>query len=201
MIEPILSEVAAILSRTPRTLRALLQDLPNSWLQANEGEGTFGPRDVLGHLIQGEKTDWVPRIKLIVSTGETQPFTPFDRFGFRDAVGGASTLALLEQFEALRASNLAYLESLSLTPAHLASRGKHPELGPVTLGQLLATWAVHDLNHIGQVVRVMSKRYAEAVGPWKAYLGILAPLGSAAQQPDRADGENLRCSTDAEAGA
>jgi hypothetical protein len=172
-MELILSEVTAVLGRTPAALRALLDDLPAVWLETNEGEGTFSPRDVVGHLIHGEKTDWVPRIELILARGESQPFVPFDRFGFREAIAGRSMSALLAEFESLRASNLSRLQSLGLTPARLALKGRHPELGTVTLGQLLATWAVHDLNHVGQVVRVMSRRYATAVGPWKAYLGIL----------------------------
>lgn len=170
---PILSEITAVLSRTPGTLRALLLDLPGPWVEANEGEGTFSPRDVLGHLIYGEKTDWVPRIKVILAEGEAKPFEPFDRVGFRERLRDASPSALLDELGSLRTSNLAFLNGLSLSPIQLALRGRHPELGPVTLGQLLATWAVHDLNHIGQIVRVMSRRYGEAVGPWKAYLGIL----------------------------
>jgi hypothetical protein len=167
------AEVTAVLARTPATLRALLQDLPAVWVEADEGDGTFSPRDVLGHLIHGEKTDWVPRIRLILEAGESRPFVPFDRFGFRDAIRGRPTASLLDELESLRADNLAFLAGLSLAPGQLALKGRHPELGPVTLGQLLATWAVHDLNHVGQVVRVMSRRYAQAVGPWKAYLGIL----------------------------
>lgn len=172
-MEPTLSEVTAILFRTPVTLHALLGDLPEVWLEANEGEGTFSPRDVVGHLIHGEKTDWVPRIRLILENGERQPFVPFDRFGFRDAIRNVATNTLLAEFQTLRASNLAILTGLSLTPAHFNLKGTHPELGLVTLGQLLATWAIHDLNHIGQIVRVMSTRYLTAVGPWRAYLGIL----------------------------
>ena len=172
-MESMLSEIVAVLSRTPASLRALLDGLPEPWLTANEGENTFSPRDVVGHLIHGEKTDWMPRVKLILDCGEAEPFVPFDRFGFRDAIRGVSIGALLAEFESLRASNLALLNHLSLTQSQLSLRGRHPELGPVTLGQLLATWAVHDLNHIGQVVRVMSHRYDGAVGPWKAYLGIL----------------------------
>lgn len=168
-----LAETTAVLSRTPETLRALLEGLPASWLEADEGAGTFSPRDVLGHLIHGEKTDWVPRIQLVLACGEAQPFVPFDRFGFRDVLRGASISALLAEFASLRASNLAWLEGLCLTSAQLSLTGRHPEFGRVTLGQLLATWVVHDLNHIGQVVRVMSRQYADAVGPWKAYLGIL----------------------------
>jgi DinB family protein len=172
-MEPVLSEVVAVLSRTPGALRALLDGLPEPWVEASEGENTFSPRDVLGHLIHGEKTDWIPRVKLILEVGDRQPFVPFDRFAFRETIGGTATAALLAEFEALRHANLACLEGLAVTPSQLSLKGLHPELGPVTLGQLLATWAVHDLNHIGQVVRVMSKRYDEAVGPWKAYLGIL----------------------------
>ncbi len=172
-MEPTLSEVTAVLARTPSCLRALLEGLPEAWLETRAGEGTFSARDVVGHLIHGERTDWLPRIRLILEAGATRPFVPFDRFGFRDAIRGLPTGALLEEFQTLRASNLATLRDLSLTPDQLERRGAHPELGPVTLGQLLATWAVHDLNHIDQVARVMSARCAAAVGPWRAYLGIL----------------------------
>jgi uncharacterized damage-inducible protein DinB len=172
-MELTLPETTAVLSRTPGTLRELLEGLPESWLKADEGAGTFSPRNVVGHLIHGEKTDWVPRIKLILGAGEAETFVPFDRFGFRDTIESTSTNALLAEFASLRTSNLAYLQGLSLRASQLSLTGRHPELGIVTLGQLLATWVVHDLNHIGQVVRVMSKRYADAVGPWKAYLGIL----------------------------
>ena len=172
-MNPFLSEITAVLSRTPATLHALLKGLPEPLVEANEGENTFSPRDVLGHLIHGEKTDWVPRIKLILEAGEAQPFVPFDRFGFREAIRGVSTAALLEELASLRESNLALLHSLGLAPDQLSLRGRHPELGTVTLGQLLASWAVHDLDHIAQVTRVVSKRYVEAVGPWKPYLGIL----------------------------
>lgn len=168
-----LTEITAILSHTPASLRGLLENLPEPWLITNEGEGTFSPRDVLGHLIHGEKTDWVPRIKRILESGESRPFEPFDRFAFRSAIRSTPTSTLLDEFESLRMSNLEVLEGLSLTPDQLPLKGRHPELGVVTLGQLLATWAVHDLNHIGQIVRVMAKRYSEAVGPWREYLGIL----------------------------
>jgi DinB superfamily len=167
------STITAVLSRTPGALRALLEGLPEAWLGATEGEGSFSPPDVVGHLIHGEKTDWVPRIKLILVSGTTQPFVPFDRLGFREAIRGRSMTALLGEFESARRSSLDALQELALTPAQLALEGRHPELGRVTLGQLLAAWAVHDLNHVGQVVRVMSKRYSAVVGPWKAYLGIL----------------------------
>ena len=171
-MDPVVSEVVSILDRTPAVLRALVQDLPEPWLDRFEGEGTFGPREVLAHLIHGERTDWVPRIKLILEHGDTRPFVPFDRRGFGEA-NRVSVGELLEEFETLRKTNLAFIANVSLTSSQMSLPGRHPELGPVTLGQLLATWAVHDLNHIAQVLRVMSSRYGSAVGPWKAYLRIL----------------------------
>ena len=168
-----LSEITAVLARTPGTLRSLLDGLPEPWLTTREGEDTFSPRDVVGHLIEGEKTDWIPRARLILESGDTCAFVPFDRFGFREAIEGRGIGDLVAEFGTLREANLGVLGGMALTPAQLSLRGKHPELGPVTLGQLLSTWAVHDLNHIGQIVRVMSRRYDRAVGPWKAYLGIL----------------------------
>ena len=155
-------------------LRALLDGLPEDWLETNEGEGTFSPRDVLGHLIHGEKTDWVPRIRIILEHGETTPFEPFDRFAFRDGLRDRSTEALLAELESLRTRNLDTVRGLGLKPSQLELRGAHPALGSVTLGQLLTTWAVHDLDHVGQVARVMARRWSTAVGPWRAYLGILA---------------------------
>lgn len=174
-MDPVLSDVFSVLERTPSTLRALLQGLPTSWLRRHEGDDTFGPNQVLGHLIHGEKTDWVPRIKLILESGDARPFVPFDRRGFPGGVGQTPIAELLNEFEQLRKANLAFLGSLSLTPSQLALKGLHPELGSVTLGQLLATWVVHDLNHVAQVARVMSRRYQTAVGPWKPYLKILGP--------------------------
>ena len=173
-MELMLDEVVAILSRSPATLDALLSGLPETLLATRPADDAFSPIDVLGHLIHGEKTDWVPRIKVVLASGSERPFEPFDRVGFKAAIAGRSVSDLLVEFGALRVSNLAYLRSLSLTPSHLSLPGRHPELGLVTLGQLLATWAVHDLNHIGQVARVVSLRYAAAVGPWKPYLGILS---------------------------
>ena len=173
-MELILDEVVAILSRSPATLGAMLDGLPEAVLTRRAEENAFSALDVLGHLIHGEKTDWVPLIQLILSSGDTQPFVPFDRYGFRDAIRGRSVKSLLAEFDSLRRSNLSFLQGLSLTSAQLSLRGQHPELGPVTLGQLVATWAVHDLNHVGQLARVIGGRYAEAVGPWKAYLSILS---------------------------
>lgn len=168
-----LAEVRALLARTPAALGGLLAGLPEEWLETNEGEGTFSPRDVVGHLIHGEKTDWVPRIRLILEKRDREAFVPFDRRGFLEAVRGVPTAALLAEFARLREDNLAFLDSLGLDAERLALPGRHPELGPVTLGQLLATWAVHDLNHLAQAARVLARRPGEAVGPWRAYLGIL----------------------------
>jgi len=168
-----LSEVLAVLRRTPATLRALLDGLPPPLIEANEGPDTFSPRDVVGHLIHGEETDWVPRLRIIMERGESRPFEPFDRTGFRKTLAGLSMGELLARFGRLRAENLAVVEGLDLRPAQLERRGTHPSLGAVTLGQLLATWAVHDLNHTSQIVRVMARHYGSDVGPWEAYLGIL----------------------------
>jgi len=165
-------EALPVLERTPAVLRALLSDLREGWLERTEGEGTFGPKDILCHLIHGERTDWVPRIRQILDSADARPFVPFDRRGFAD-LAGRSVGELLDEFEALRRGNLDVVRGQGLGPSHLGLPGRHPELGPVSLGQLLATWVVHDLNHIAQAVRVMSKRYSGAVGPWNAYLRIL----------------------------
>lgn len=162
-----------VLARTPGLLESLLDGLSDSWLDASEGPDTFSPRDVVGHLIHGEETDWVPRIRLILERGEEEPFTPFDRFGFREKIKGRSIDDLLGELRNLRDENLDYVRGLSLTAADFARKGRHPSLGPVTLGQLFAAWMVHDLGHIRQIVRVLAHQYEEAVGPWKEYLTIL----------------------------
>jgi hypothetical protein len=167
------SAVLAILRQTPLTVGALLDGLPEDLLGANEGPDTFSPRDVLGHLVFGEETDWVPRIRIILEHGPRRPFTPFDRTGFRAAYAGVGTAELLDRFASLRGSNLAFVTDLRLTPEKLALPGTHPELGAVTLGQLLSTWAVHDLGHVTQISRVLAKQYRDEVGPWRAYLSIL----------------------------
>jgi uncharacterized damage-inducible protein DinB len=162
-----------ILRRTPAVLCAWLGELPDSWARSNEGQDTWSPYDIVGHLIHGERTDWIPRAELLLAHGESRPFTPFDRFAqFRES-RGKSLAELLDTFSELRAHNVARLESMRLTRADLERRGRHPELGPVTLGQLLATWVAHDLNHLGQIARVMSRQYTDAVGPWLAYLPLL----------------------------
>ena len=163
-----------ILRRTPATLASLLQGLPDDWLFSNEGPDTFSPFDVVGHLIHGDETDWIPRAKIILEHGEDRPFEPFDRFAMFEKSKGKSLSELLDTFARVRGESLRQLEQMNLTPALLSRRGKHPELGIVTLSELLATWVVHDLGHVGQIVRVMSKQYGDAVGPWRAYLSILS---------------------------
>jgi uncharacterized damage-inducible protein DinB len=168
-----LEHAKEILGRTPATLNLLLQDLPEPWLMTNEGPDTWSPYDVMGHLIHGEETDWIPRARIILDAGETRAFTPFNREAMFEKSKGKSISELLNTFAQLRAENLRELDELNLTPELLAKRGLHPELGAVTLSQLLSTWVVHDLSHIGQIVRVMCKQYGDAVGPWKAYLPVL----------------------------
>jgi hypothetical protein len=168
-----LAQAIEVLRRTPATLNSLLRDLPEPWLVQNEGPETWSPYDVIGHLIHGEETDWIPRAKIILEHGETRAFEPFDRVAMFQESKGKPLVELLDTFGELRAKNLRELESLNLTTDLLDNRGRQPELGEVTLRQLLSTRVVHDLGHIRQVVRVMSKQYRDAVGPWKAYLSIL----------------------------
>ena len=162
-----------ILACTPRVLASLLADLPSEWTMANDGPSTWSAYHVVGHLIHGERTDWMPRVRRILEKGTSVPFDSFDRDAQFRQSGGKSLRELLEEFDELRAANLRELESLHLTALDMSREGMHPELGVVTLGQLLATWVAHDLNHIGQVVEVMSRQYREAVGPWRAFLDIL----------------------------
>lgn len=168
-----LAQAIAVLNRTPATLDSLLRDLPESWLKQNEGPETWSPFDIIGHLIHGEETDWIPRAKTILEHGEARPFEPFDRVAMFEKSKGKTIAELLDTFVRLRTENLRELQKLNLTPELLAKRGTHPELGTVTLKQLLATWAVHDLGHIRQVARVMARQYNDEVGPWKAYLPVL----------------------------
>lgn len=163
----------AVLSRTPATLRELLAGLPPPWTSANEGPDTWSPQDVLGHLIHGEETDWIPRAQIILTKGESQAFEPFDRFAQARRFADWSVERLLGRFGELRTGGVATLRRWRLTPEQLVLRGRHPELGQVTLSQLLASWVVHDLGHIAQISRVMAKQYTAAVGPWKAYLPVL----------------------------
>jgi hypothetical protein len=162
-----------LLQRTPATLRAMLSGLGDDWGHGNYGEDTFSPFDVVGHLIHGEKTDWIPRARIILEHGTARPFEPFDRYAQFEESRGKSLANLLDEFERLRAANLATLRDMRLTPADLSRRGMHPALGEVTLAQLLATWAAHDLNHIAQIARCLATQYVDAVGPWRQYLSIL----------------------------
>jgi DinB superfamily len=175
-----LAEAVAVLTRTPATLDALLRGLPNTWVHCNEGKDTWSALDIVGHLICGERTDWMPRVRIILENGEARPFDPFDRFAQSRESQGKSLEQLLDEFARLRSENLAALQALNLQPQDLTLRGTHPALGVVTLSQLLATWAVHDLTHLHQLSRVMARRYGEAVGPWSAYLGVLKCGGHSA---------------------
>ena len=167
-----LDDAVAILERTPASLTALLAGLPETWVRATEGDGTWSPYDVIGHLIHGERTDWIPRAQHIMA-GDSRPFEPFDRTAQFTDSQGKSLGELLVIFADLRQENLARLLEMIVTNEDLDRRGLHPELGGVTLGQLVATWVVHDLDHIGQIARTMAKVYSGATGPWSAYLSIL----------------------------
>ncbi len=167
-----LKDAVAILERTPASLSALLEGLPETFVRATEGDATWSPYDVIGHLIHGERTDWIPRARHIMA-GETGPFETFDRTAQLSESQGKSLSELLTTFADLRRENVAALVALNLTDDDLGRGGVHPELGAVTLGQLLATWVVHDMDHVTQVARTMAKVYTETVGPWSAYLSIL----------------------------
>jgi DinB superfamily len=168
-----LHETMALLERTPATLNALLRDLPESWTLRNEGGKTWSAHAVIGHLIHGEQTDWMPRVKMIMASGERATFARFDREGHQRSTKKQPLENLLDEFAYLRAKNLESLNALNLQPKDLDRRGKHPALGVVTLSQLLATWAVHDLSHLHQISRILAHQYRDEVGPWSAYLGVL----------------------------
>lgn len=163
----------AVLERTPGTLRAMLAGLPPTWTDATEGPETWSSCVIVGHLVHGERTDWIPRAQLILAQGPQRRFTPFDRFAQFRENQEKSLADLLDDFARLRAENLATLTGWRLTDAQLALEGEHPEFGAVTLRQLLATWVAHDLGHVAQAARVMAKQYREAVGPWRAYLPVM----------------------------
>jgi hypothetical protein len=170
----VMEEAIAILARTPATLDALLRGLPDGWIAAHEGGDTWSPYDVVGHLIHGERTDWVPRARIILEYGEARPFDKFDRFA-QFAVSETRALAsLLDEFRTLRQESLRELAALSVRNVDLDRRGRHPELGVVTLRQLLATWVAHDLDHVVQISRVLARQYTDEVGPWRAYLRIIS---------------------------
>lgn len=168
-----LQDTIALLGRTPTTLNALLRDLPEIWTLRNEGDKTWSPFQVVGHLIHGERTDWIPRARMILEFGETKPFVPFDRWGMEREIQGKTLAQLLDEFARARAQNLDELRALNLRREDLEKRGRHPELGAVTLSQLLATWVGHDLTHLHQISRVMAHQYRETVGPWTVYLGVM----------------------------
>ncbi len=170
----VLEDAMEILARTPATLDALLRGLPEAWIVANEGGETWSPFDVVGHLIHGEQTDWMPRAKIILEHGDARPFDRFDRLAQFKAPAPRTLDSLLDEFGALRRGNLDELRALGLTPADLDRPGRHPELGTVTLGQLLATWTAHDLDHLMQISRILARQYADEVGPWRAYLRIIS---------------------------
>jgi hypothetical protein len=168
-----LPQTIALLTRTPASLNALLRDLPQTWTHQNEGENTWTVFDVIGHLNHCERTDWMSRAKMILHTGESQPFTPLDRTGHAKEIQGKSLDQLLDEFARLRSENLAELHALNLQQQDLDRRGRHPALGIVTLSQLLAAWATHDLTHLHQISRIMAHQYRAATGPWSTYLGVL----------------------------
>jgi hypothetical protein len=168
-----LPEGIAVLERTPATFRSLLGGLPDQWTTCDEGPDTFSPFDNVGHLIHGERADWIPRASIILAQADNRRFEPYDRFAQRRESAGKTLAQLLDEFAALRAASLATLRGWNLTERELALQGEHPALGTVTLRQLLATWVVHDLGHIAQTTRVMAKRYRETIGPWRAYLPIV----------------------------
>jgi hypothetical protein len=169
-----LTTAIPVLERTPGAFRALLAGLPDDWITtASEGPGTFSPYDNVGHLIHGERTDWIPRAQIILAQGSDRRFAPYDRFAQIRESQGKTLDDLLDEFTRLRAENLTTLRAWNLTDRQLALEGEHPALGRVTLRQLLATWVAHDLGHLAQTSRVMAKRYREAVGPWREYLPVL----------------------------
>lgn len=168
-----LSEAVAVLERTPGVLRAMLAGLPAGWVMSNYGEKTFSPFDVVGHLLHGERADWMARARIILEHGPARPFDPFDRYAMYEDSKGKTIDMLLDEFAALRAGNVAALRELNPTAEQLDRRGTHPALGTVTLRQLLATWVVHDLGHLHQIAKAMAYQYRDVVGPWREYLTIL----------------------------
>jgi DinB superfamily len=170
----VMDEAVAVLTRTPATLDALLRGLPEGWVSAHEGGESWSPFDVLGHLIHGERTDWIPRARIIVDYGEARAFDKFDRFAQFDESKGRTLAALLDEFASLRQSSLRDLASMHLSDADLDRRGTHPALGVVTLRNLLATWVAHDLDHVTQIARVIARQYSDEVGPWRAYLRVIS---------------------------
>jgi hypothetical protein len=175
-----LDQTVALIARTPATLNVLLRDLPDSWTHSNEGDKTWSCYDVVGHLIHGERTDWIPRTKRILEFGDTKAFDRFDRFAQGRESQGKSLPQLLDEFSRLRAASIAELRAMNLTDKDLTRRGLHPELGPVTLSELLAGWAAHDLTHLHQISRIMAHQYRNSIGPWNKYMGVMLCTGHSA---------------------
>jgi hypothetical protein len=172
-----LQHTISLLTRTPAALNALLRDLPEMWTLRNEGENSWSAFDVVGHLIHAERTDWIPRARVVLQFGESKPFAPFDRSGHLRETQGKSLEQLLDEFARVRSESLSELRALNLQREDLELRGRHPALGVVTLSELLATWAAHDLTHLHQISRIMAYQYRDAVGPWSRYLGVLQCAG------------------------
>lgn len=179
-MEPNLQDTMILLSRTPAALDSLLRDLPESWTLVNEGESTFSALDIVGHLIYGEKANWMPRARTLLEFGETKTFEPLDRRGHEKEGQPKAMGGLLDEFTRLRAENLQQLQALNLGPQDLERRGQHPNFGAITLSELLATWAAHDLTHLHQLSRVMAHQYRKAVGPYIKFLGVLQCDGHSA---------------------
>jgi hypothetical protein len=172
-----LQQTIALLTRTPAVLDALLRDMPDAWTLSNEGENTWSAFDVVGHLIEADRTNWVPRAQVILESGDSRPFPAFDRTKHRKEIEGKSLGELLDIFARVRFESIGQLRALDLKPADLERRGQHPSLGTVTLSQLLGTWATHDLTHLHQITRVMGYQYREEVGPFRKFLGVLKCSG------------------------
>jgi len=172
-----LEQTIALLSRTPAALDGLLRDLPETWTHRGEGEDTWTVFDVVGHLIYADRENWMPRARRILQFGEEQPFDPFDRQGHVRESQGKSLSQVLDEFARVREGCLVDLRALNLTSEQMTKRGRHPALGPVTLSELLATWAAHDMTHLHQISRILAHQYREAVGPFASYLGVLQCCG------------------------
>jgi len=175
-----LARTIALLKRTPAAFDALLRGLPEHWVHTNEGKDTWSAYDIVGHLVVLERTDWMARLHRILEHGEALPFDRVDRFAHLKDVQSGSLEQRLDDFARLREQNISELQALNLQPQDLTRRGSHPALGPVTLAQLLAAWAVHDLTHLHQLSRVMAHQYRQAVGPWSAFEGVLQCTGHSA---------------------
>ena len=169
----VVEEATAVLERTPGALNALLRGLPDGWIVAHEGGESWSPYDVIGHLIHGERTDWIPRVRRLLEHGESLAFEKFDRFAQFDESKGKTLASLLDEFAEVRGQSLRNLAALNLTAPDLDRRGRHPAFGAVTLRQLLATWMAHDLDHVSQIARVIARQYSDEVGPWRAFLRII----------------------------